>query len=186
MELEIKKERLHVIIYQLLDKDYSEKLFEIIDSDVKWSDGTRRQTQVYGDIGTGYSITVRNKEINRKSLPWSEIPILETLRDLVSSTTGDLYNFCAIQKYPNGKIGIAPHKDKEIKTEIAGLSLGATRKLVLIPPRYNTIDKESIEISLPPGSLYVLKNPTNDHWAHSIKVESKIKDPRISLTFRYI
>jgi hypothetical protein len=42
-----------------------------------------------------------------------------------------------------------------------------------------------LKIPLVSGSLYILKPPTNDHWAHSIEKEPEVKEPRISLTYRY-
>ena len=89
------------------------------------------------------------------------------------------YNVCIVNYYPNGSIGIAHHKDRELSlgTHICGISLGATRTLQL--KRYDN----EYNISLPDGSLYVIKGVTNQFWSHSILKDST-EDPRISLTFR--
>lgn len=68
-------------------------------------------------------------------------------------------------------------------TDICGLSLGyETRDLILIPPPFNKNDKEKLCISLPPGSLCILKPPTNNYWMHSI-AKDETTTPRISLTY---
>ena len=85
--------------------------------------------------------------------------------------------------YPTGKIGINPHKDKEMTrgTTICGWSFGSERILNMNPPGYIKTDK--ILISLPPGSMYEFVPPTNDHWLHCIE-KSENNEKRISLTFR--
>ena len=69
----------------------------------------------------------------------------------------------------------------EAKTPICGLSLGATRTLQFTREGYG---KQNF--SLPSGSLYVMRPPTNQKWLHAIIRESKILTSRISLTFRQI
>jgi alkylated DNA repair dioxygenase AlkB len=67
---------------------------------------------------------------------------------------------------------------------ISGVSLGATRILKMTPPKYNKKDTEPIFITLNPGSLYVFKPPTNNHWSHCIEKDYNVKNARISLTYR--
>jgi alkylated DNA repair dioxygenase AlkB len=117
----------------------------------------RRVQQNYGDEGVSYEINFRGKLIKRVVKSWDEIPILKFIRDEISKITGARYNYCVVQRYPNGNVGINPHRDREMKpdTDIAGLSLGATRILTMDPPRYNSININSFSIELISGSLYI-------------------------------
>lgn len=183
-----KKERLHLDFYPHLLTEEAEELFQFLEKNVPWTSKItpgKRVNQNYGDEGMSYKLRFGEKVIERKVLPWSDLPLLLTLRERISKVTGAEYNYCVIQRYPNGNVGINPHRDREMKpnTDIAGLSLGSTRILTMTPPRYSK-DQTPLHIPLPPGSLYVLKPPTNQHWAHSIEKEQDIRDPRISLTFR--
>lgn len=189
-------ERLNVHFHPhfLSDKE-AKLLFKYIEERVPWSNEiteNKRVNQNYGDKDISYKLTFGGYQdrpvqvIERKVKEWKELPILETIKEKLSIITETKYNYCVIQRYPNGKIGIKPHKDREMLpgTIISGISLGATRILTLTPPKYNKIDKSEIHIGLVPGSLYVLMPPTNDHWSHSIEKDFSIKEPRISLTFR--
>lgn len=77
------------------------------------------------------------------------------------------------------------HKDNEMDDRlICGLSLGATRTLVMYPPSFNKKDIEPIKIELPHNSLYVIEDPTNRYWMHSIQQDNDVEKVRYSLTFR--
>jgi len=182
-------EKLNVEVYpNFISPEFEKELFTLLDNNVKWSSkitSGRRVNQNYGDTGVSYKFSINSKIIERIVHPWEQMPILQQIRDYLSSLTQTNYNYCVVQRYPNGNVGINPHRDKEMVsgTDIAGISLGTSRILTLTPPRSNRIDTIPIHIDLPPGSLYILKPPTNDHWLHSIEKDNSTT-PRISLTYR--
>ena len=145
----------------------------------------RRFNRTFGDKGLVYRIKFGGygnrpvKWVERVAEPWNEIPMLPQIRDIVQKATNSVYTYCVIQFYPCGKVGIRPHRDKEMTpgSVIAGLSLGRRRTLRM---SYSNID---IDISLGTGSMYVFNPPTNDYWTHSI-LQDETETPRISLTFR--
>jgi alkylated DNA repair dioxygenase AlkB len=168
----------------------------------------KRVSVTYGDEGLSYRVELggyagRPKVIiQREAIPWEHSPLLTMLRDLVSARTKVKPTYVVVQRYPHGKVGIKPHRDKELSpgTSIACLSLGAERWLVLSPsrPSYFTRDRlvehprggpplcvttDDSVYFLPSGSLYVLNPPTNSAWKHSIPKDDT-STPRLSLTFR--
>lgn len=163
-----------------ISKEYAESLFTTLELNTKWSANItpgRRVNCTYGDDGLVYSIDFMGKTTYRKTKSWD--PLLYPLREKLQTITSEKYNICVVQRYPNGSVGINPHRDKEMTpgTTICGVSLGETRTLTL------RNSKRKIELCLKPGSLYILHPPTNDYFAHSIEKDSTVK-PRISLTFR--
>ena len=188
------RDRLLVDFYSsFLTPEESTALFQYLEQNVPWSKEItpgRRVNQNYGDPGVSYEITVGYGRpsgpvrIKREVKPWGT-GVLWAIKERLTAVTGAHYNYVVVQRYPSGKVGINPHRDKEMAsgTDIAGISLGATRTLTLSPPKW--VAESPLEISLPPGSLYVLKPPTNDHWSHSIEKEPDVTEPRISLTYRY-
>ena len=191
------RENLNVDFYLgFLTEEESQAFYEYLEENVPWNKTItpgRRVNQNYGDDGLSYTLKFGGydgkpvKMIERKCLPWADLPVLDGVKGLLYQETRTTYNYCVVQRYPSGRVGINPHKDKEMRpgTCIAGLSVGATRTLTLTPPRYNKKDKFSLQIELPPGSLYIFKDPTNRHWQHSIE-KDETTEPRISLTFRTI
>lgn len=180
---------------QLYSPERAREIFEILEREIQWSKSItkgRRTNQTYGNEGLVYKVSFGGygdrplKEVERIAQPWTDVSILLALKKDVQLTTGEDYNFCVIQRYPSGKVGINPHRDKEMVsgTTICGLSFGATRKLTLTPPKFFG-DETDRSFTLTPGSLYILCPPTNDKWLHSIE-EDETTEPRISLTFRNV
>ena len=65
---------------------------------------------------------------------------------------------------------------------IASASFGAPRRFLLRPKRGGA----SVPIVLEPGSLLVMRGPTQRHWLHSVPPTRRPVGPRINLTFRRI
>jgi hypothetical protein len=187
------EKNLHVSFFQVFTPDEAQLIFNYLSTHVQWpktATPNRRYNCTYGDDGLVYEIQFGAKLVRRSAIPWSQLPHLIKMNQLTTRLTCDpqsfltsecKYNFCVIQCYPQGKIGINPHRDKEMTrgTSICGWSFGCERMMTLSSSRL----KKSIKISLPTGSLYVLHPPTNDYWTHCIEKCSNDL-PRYSLTFR--
>jgi alkylated DNA repair dioxygenase AlkB len=65
---------------------------------------------------------------------------------------------------------------------IASLSFGAARRFCF----KHRLQAEKRESELGPGTLLVMKGPTQHHWLHSLPKSAKVKEPRINLTFRQV
>lgn len=161
------------LINNYLSSQEAQNLYDIIYA-LSWNI-TKRNTKVYGDTKTldGF------KEYKYKD--WSEIPELITLKDKLEKDEKDsIYNVCIIQFYPNGKIGIGAHRDKEVpvNSKITGISLGSTRTLRL------SRGNKKYDLSLENGSKYNIEGVTNQFWSHEILESNEVDEPRISLTFR--
>lgn len=191
-------DRFNIDLYPtFLSKSNSHALYEFLENSFtsQWSSLTRRSNLNFGDDGVSYSINFGGygdrplKQVVRYVKPWKDFGSsgLKDIRDRITFLTGAKYNYCVVQRYPHSQIGIKPHRDKEMKhgTDIAGVSLGYTRILRMVAPKY--IKEKPVDLTLVSGSLYILKPATNDHWMHSIEPETKkvANSVRFSLTFRY-
>lgn len=150
---------------------------------------SRRTSMTFGDDGLIYRVEFGGyagrplRVMERKCVPWHHQPVIQGLRDVVSRDLHMRFNCCVVQWYPHGGIGIPRHRDKEMKgATIVCLSFGATRKLIMTPPRYVKSHRRCYVLNS--GSLYVLRPPTNDHWMHEIEIDYTVHTPRLSLTFR--
>lgn len=96
------------------------------------------------------------------------------------------FNYTLINNYINGNNYIGYHADDEKELGknpiIAGISFGEEREIYF----KSMIDEKVIKIKLPHNSLFVMFDPTNKYWKHSIPKKSKSIGQRISLTFRSI
>ncbi len=117
--------------------------------------------------------------------PWS--PTLLDLRQRVEAATHTRFNSVLLNLYRNGRDSMGWHSDDEPELgpapAIASLSLGATRRFRLrsrnglVPP---------LGLDLPPGSLLLMRGPTQQHWQHALPKTTRPIGPRLNLTFRWV
>lgn len=146
----------------------------------------KRENVTFGKAGTSYTVTFHNtgKTVTRHATDWSGT-VFERVSDLVCSPMGSC-DYVVVQRYPSGHIGIGKHKDNEMEGRtIIGLSIGATRTLVMHPPPWEAkTGQKPIAIPLPDNSVYEIRPPTNRYWMHEIPLDPNSTGVRYSLTFR--
>lgn len=139
---------------------------------------TKRKVAWYGD--SNYAYTYSNS--TKYALNWSKD--LLALKSIVENRTNTVYNSCLLNLYHSGEESMGWHSDDEAElgnnTSIASLSFGAERKFSL----KHKVSKQSISLTLEPGSLLVMKGTTQAHWSHCLPKMKSIKTPRVNLTFR--
>ncbi|WP_284461415.1 alpha-ketoglutarate-dependent dioxygenase AlkB [Chryseobacterium sp.] len=141
---------------------------------------TKRKVAWFGEKAFEYTYSKRTKYAKY----WT--PELLELKKKCEEVTGETYNSCLLNLYHDGSEGMAYHSDGETDLKkhgaIASLTFGAERKFLF---KHKTT-KEKVEIFLEQGSLLVMKGTTQDHWLHRLPPSTKVKNPRVNLTFRTI
>jgi alkylated DNA repair dioxygenase AlkB len=141
---------------------------------------TKRKIAWYGDSNFSYTYSNTTKQ----ALAWTK-ELLE-LKELTERITGHTFNSCLLNLYHSGEEGMAWHSDDEkslgLNTCIASLSFGAERKFSL----KHKISKATVNQMLEHGSLLVMKGTTQTNWQHCLPKTTKVKRPRVNLTFRTI
>lgn len=171
-----------------LEQNVADNLLIIL-KNMDWPSTIKRHSKSYGNKGLVYNVDLpdysndrKRMKVARPVIPWQDFPTnhLIDIKEKINKIYNDDINSCVIQYYDNGRIYIAPHRDRECThTSIYGLSLGATRKLTML--KYN---QEPFYLPLEHNSLYILRPPTNTYWKHCIPKQVKITESRFSLTFR--
>ncbi|GAA5932000.1 alpha-ketoglutarate-dependent dioxygenase AlkB family protein [Sporobolomyces koalae] len=143
-------------------------------------------------------------------------PLLRKIQDLVEDKLGVKFNHCMMNRYENGQVYIGNHRDNRENRVIASLSLGAARTFIMehdrppadVPAAHRKPTKSKVsdpkrpkepdpttalssplyykKWTLESGSLVVMQGDTQQKWKHQIPKEAKVKDSRISLTFRQL
>ncbi|WP_126654355.1 alpha-ketoglutarate-dependent dioxygenase AlkB family protein [Chryseobacterium aureum] len=141
---------------------------------------TKRKVAWFGEKAFEYTYSKRTKYAKF----WT--PELLKLKKKCEEVSGETYNSCLLNLYHDGSEGMAYHSDGETDLKkhgaIASLSFGAERKFLF---KHKTT-KEKAEIFLENGSLLIMKGTTQDHWLHRLPPTTKVKTPRVNLTFRTI
>lgn len=180
------------VIYfgKIFEQEKSDSLLMAFRNNIEWKNDeavlfgkkiiTKRKAAWYGDEPFKYTYSRTTKT----ALPWTKE--LEELKKEVEQKCGESFNSCLLNLYHNGSEAMGWHSDaeKDLKKNgtIASVSLGAERK-------FSFKHKENvwrIDITLEHGSLLLMKGETQTHWLHSLPPTKKVRDARISLTFRTI
>lgn len=139
---------------------------------------TKRKVAWYGD--NNYSYTYSNT--TKQALSWTK-ELIE-LKKRVEEFTETVFNSCLLNLYHTGEEGMAWHSDDEKTlgkdTAIASLSFGAERKFAFKHKK----TKEVVSLVLETGSLLIMKGTTQTNWLHRLPPTTRIKTPRVNLTFR--
>jgi alkylated DNA repair dioxygenase AlkB len=102
----------------------------------------------------------------------------------VEQITKRSYNSCLLNLYHTGDEGMAWHSDDErsldSQSSIASVTFGAERKFSFKHKR----TKETASLVLEHGSLLEMKGSTQTNWMHRLPPTTKVKRPRVNLTFR--
>lgn len=139
--------------------------------------------------GDDTSKSHRYRQGDKKGTKLNEwIPELREIRDRVEDETGIHFNSCLVNYYRDGSDYIGFHGDKEVEpplNPVFTLSLGASRRFIFRPYE-NTNSSEDIEIQLHSGNAVLMLYETQKQYKHSIPKQLKVKEGRISITFRVL
>jgi alkylated DNA repair dioxygenase AlkB len=98
------------------------------------------------------------------------------------------FNHVLANRYRDGRDSMGFHADDEPELgpdpQVATLSLGATRHLVVVPRKRR--DGEKRRYALQAGDLFVMGGTCQRHFHHGLPREPKAPAERISLTFRHL
>lgn len=139
---------------------------------------TKRMVAWYADSPFRYTYSKTTKT----ALPWTKE--LLALKNRAEQASGESYNSCLLNLYHNGSEGMAWHSDAEKELQkngaIGSISLGAERKFAFKHKK----TQEVASLTLSHGSLLVMKGETQTHWLHRLPTTTRVKEPRVNLTFR--
>jgi len=175
---------------KIFSDEECEKYYQYLFKQIPWENDeavifgkliyTKRKVAWFGEKAFEYTYSNRTKYAKLWSLE------LLQLKQKCEEVSGETYNSCLLNLYHDGSEGMAYHSDgeKDLKKHgaIASLTFGAERKFSF----KHKISKERIDISLQNGSLLVMKGTTQENWLHRLPPTTKVKTPRVNLTFRTI
>jgi len=173
---------------KVVDEERARNYYETLLNTIEWKNDeaiiygkhyvTKRKVAWYGDKNFSYTYSNTTKF----ALPWT-LELLE-LKTLSEKITGATYNSCLLNLYHSGEEGMAWHSDDEKalgkNSAIASWSFGAERKFSFKHKQSG----QTVSVVLENGGLLVMKDETQTHWLHRLPPTTKVKRPRVNLTFR--
>jgi alkylated DNA repair dioxygenase AlkB len=137
-----------------------------------------RNIGFFSDISEGY----RYSRQLSASKPLT--PSLSLLLELVNTEFNTDFNGILVNEYPDGTHYIGKHSDDESALSNAGvvcISYGASRKFRIRNKLTGTI---VMDIPTTSKEIWVMGGDFQKEFTHEVPVEKKVKEKRISFTFR--
>ena len=138
----------------------------------------RRNVGFFSDDSIGYWYS---RQLS-KSKPLT--PSLKLLLEIVNREFDGNFNGILVNEYLDGNDTIGEHSDDEKglgDSGVVGISMGATRKFRL----RNKATKEKTDIFMTDGMILQMGGNFQKEFTHGIPREAKVKEKRVSFTFRY-
>jgi len=131
-----------------------------------------------GDLGYRYS--------GQTLEPRAFTPTMSGLLDRVRAQCAVPFNHVLANRYRSGADSMGLHADDEPELgrdpEVAIVSLGASRRLIIKPRRAQ--DRQRHDQTLSHGALLVMGGSFQRHYVHGVPRQAAAPGERISLTFR--
>lgn len=175
---------------RVLEIEENNRLFQYLLSEIPWKNDeaiifnkhivTKRKIAWYGDKEYAYKYSGTTKY----GLIWTKE--LLKLKKVIEDKINCEFNSCLLNLYPTGEEGMAWHSDDEKSlgknTTIASITFGSERYFSFKHKKTN----QKVKVLLEHGSLLIMKGVTQSYWLHRLPPTSKVRSPRINLTFRTI
>ncbi len=173
-----------------LSASEAQRCLAAVRAEVTW---TEREIVLYGKRImqprlVGWAGEVAYRYSGQTLEPRAFTDTVRALTDRVNAFAGTRFNHVLLNRYRDGRDNMGMHADDEPELGpdpvVATLSLGATRRMTLVPRRPRDGERRALE--LPAGSLLIMRGACQRRFRHGIPREPRVTDERVSLTFRQI
>jgi alkylated DNA repair dioxygenase AlkB len=141
---------------------------------------TPREVGFFSNDSNGYAYSGNIA----RSISLDSYPFLSQILNRVNQLTDSNFNGILVNKYNDGSDYIGPHSDDERRlgrNGVVSISIGTERTFRI----RNKSNKEFvIDVKVSDGDMYWMKGDFQKHYTHEIPKQKKVKNQRISLTFR--
>lgn len=125
--------------------------------------------------------------VKNNSKDMERFPVIRSIMEKINSKRDCALNSVLVSYYRTGDVCVSLHHDGEVTMNpnqpICVLSLGAERKVEFVNnchASYHT----SLALTPESGSLYVMKEGTQQYFRHRVRKDKRIRSERFSLSFR--
>jgi alkylated DNA repair dioxygenase AlkB len=173
-----------------LSADEAARCLAAVRAEVTWIE---REIVLYGKrimqprlVGWAGNVAYRYSGQTLEPRPFTDT--VRALTERVNSFAGMHFNHVLLNRYRDGRDNMGLHADDEPELGpdpvVATLSLGATRRMTLVPRRPHDGERRSLD--LPSGSLLVMRGGCQRRFRHGIPREPRVTEERVSVTLRRI
>lgn len=147
----------------------------------------RRNVGFFSDESKGYKYSGQFMP----SFPLSSAPILHELLPAVNQSLGTTFNGILVNSYVNGEKYLSHHSDDENGLDkggrrmVAGIAYGAVRTFRIRKKEKGKAGEIVLDYPHTPRTLIIMEGEFQENYTHEIPIQKKVKEERISITFRH-
>ena len=135
-----------------------------------------------------YSWNSGNRSIINNPLDLNKFPSIKRTLNKINSDFGHKLNCALVSFYRNGEVCARLHADDEAELDqtqpIVVVSLGAVRTVQFVDNKQESFRSNALTLQPSEGSVYTMKAGCQQKFRHRVRMNKRIKDFRISLSFR--
>ena len=126
--------------------------------------------------------------VRNEALSMNDYPVIKSVLEKVNKNMKSNLNCCLVSRQPSGSAAIRLHNDNEVNMDqtepICVISLGTKRKIEFVNQHQRGYRHTVLSLEPMENSMYVMKPGCQSLFSHRVRKDNKIKDERISLSFR--
>lgn len=170
----------------------ADELFAALLDSVSWE---QRTIRIFGRaivqprlIGWGGDVSYRysGQTLEPRPIPTAVVPLFERIAHEVREP----FNHVLFNRYRDGQDAMGMHSDDEPELGenpvLASLSLGVTRRFVVVPRKKSARKARRLELELTHGSLLTMGGTLQHLYRHGVPRQLAVRGARINLTFRHL
>ena len=146
------------------------------------------QNRFVSALSESYSWSSAKGPVVNKALPFSSHPALEELLGKVNSDFKCDLNSVLVSYYKDGSVNARLHSDDEEQLDssqpIIVVSIGAVRKVQFVDNNQDSFRLSALTLNPDDCSVYVMRPGCQQAFRHRVVMNRKVKDDRISFSFR--
>lgn len=146
------------------------------------------QNKFVSSFSDPYSWSSSNGPVINHPIEMDNCPIIKSTMARINSEFGYSLNCSLVSYYKDGSVNARLHSDneKELDEEqpIVVVSLGAVRTVQFVDNNQESFRTAALSVSPEAGSVYIMRPGCQQRFRHRVRMNKKVKDFRISLSFR--
>ena len=175
---------------RLVDPDTESLLHAEIES-LKFTKKTQSlavQNAFISDTAASYEWSASKGPVVNRAINLASFPVIKSIMDKINCDNGCKMNSVLVSQYKDGDVSASLHDDNEDSLDptqpICVLSLGAERKVEFVFKGQESFRSNVLTLKPVNTSMYVMKAGCQDYFKHRVRKDRKVKEQRISLSFR--
>ena len=154
----------------------------------KYATSDKVQNKFISTFSEPYIWQSQSGSVVNEANTMDNFPELKSLLQKLNSEYGCNTNCCLVSYFKNGCVNLRLHDDNEASIDssepICLVSLGVKRRVEFVDKNQESYKSSVLKLDPADSSIYIMKPGCQQYFKHRVRMNRKIREDRISLSFR--